>query len=171
MSCGFDSLVIAPLTIDDCAPLDALDRRCFTGNEVWDEGSFLKELEHGYAHVLVLRIGERVAGCGGFWEFFGSAEITTICIDPDFRGRGLGKLLFGSLTKEMIALGVASSTLEVRFDNGPAIKLYDAFGYRQVSLRRDYYGRGCHAKLMQASGMDLPEYKQKVEDILKPLYV
>ena len=44
------------------------------------------------------------------------------------------------LTSEAINLHVINITLEVRVSNIPAINLYKKFGFREVALRKYYYG-------------------------------
>jgi ribosomal-protein-alanine N-acetyltransferase len=39
--------------------------------------------------------------------------------------------------------------LEVRSDNGPAIALYDRFGFERISSRTDYYGPSVDALIMR----------------------
>ncbi len=49
------------------------------------------------------------------------------------------------------ATGADRMLLEVRHDNRGAIALYEKFGFTAISHRRDYYGAGADAVVMQAS--------------------
>jgi ribosomal-protein-alanine N-acetyltransferase len=61
-----------------------------------------------------------------------------VAIDPDERRRGVATALIARLF-ERIADERAQYTLEVRCSNGPAIELYERFGFRSAGLRRRYY--------------------------------
>ncbi len=67
------------------------------------------------------------------------AEILTIAVDPDCRGRGLARLLLGHHAPELARRGVGRLFLEVEEDNAPALALYRRAGFRQVGERAGYY--------------------------------
>jgi ribosomal-protein-alanine N-acetyltransferase len=67
------------------------------------------------------------------------AEILTICIDPDQRGRGLGHLLLERHLANLVRRSVATLFLEVEDSNAPALALYRAFGFNKVGERPGYY--------------------------------
>lgn len=66
-------------------------------------------------------------------------EIFNIAVDPELRGRGIGKLLLGALLREMAGKGIERAYLEVRPSNTPARALYGSFGFVTAGLRRGYY--------------------------------
>ena len=51
------------------------------------------------------------------------AHITTIAVDPDFQGNGIGELLVVALIDRAIQIGARWLTLEVRVSNEVAQKL------------------------------------------------
>ena len=56
--------------------------------------------------------------------------------------------LFEALLAELKEKGIRKLFLEVEHDNGPAIALYEKFGFAGYGYRRDYYGKGKDAVLM-----------------------
>jgi len=48
-------------------------------------------------------------------------------------------------------VGAHRMLLEVRPDNEPAVALYRRLGFQPVATRRDYYGSGHHALVLQRS--------------------
>jgi ribosomal-protein-alanine N-acetyltransferase len=60
-----------------------------------------------------------------------------IAVDPSFRRRGLAVALLEEL---FVRAGRDRAyTLEVRTSNGPAIALYEKFGFRAAGVRKRYY--------------------------------
>ena len=65
-----------------------------------------------------------IAGC---WVIFDEGHITNIAVDPDHRGRGVGRMLMSALLEGLAGAGATSATLEVRRGNQAAISLYRSF--------------------------------------------
>lgn len=82
-------------------------------------------------------VGFVLARSGG-----GEAEIITICVAPEGRGRGVGQLLLARAMASVAALGADTMFLEVADDNLPAISLYRHCGFVEVGRRTGYYARG-----------------------------
>ncbi len=65
--------------------------------------------------------------------------IITICVHPDYRGRGIGHLLLATaedaMTQDVIRL-------TVRVSNTRAVKLYETVGYVRVYTEPRYYHDG-----------------------------
>lgn len=69
------------------------------------------------------------------------AEILTVAVDPDARGRGLGGALLAAAIRAAAARGAQALFLEVAADNAPALALYARAGFTRVGLRAGYYPR------------------------------
>ncbi|MEE3342542.1 MAG: GNAT family N-acetyltransferase [Bacilli bacterium] len=67
-------------------------------------------------------------------------EIDDFFVNEDMRNKGIGKKLMSYLVSIAIDSHVVNITLEVRKSNEIARNLYKAFGFREVALRRLYYG-------------------------------
>ena len=80
-----------------------------------------------------------IIGFAGMWQLFDEAHVTTIGVDPAYRGHGLGELLFVALIDEAIRRNVAWLTLEVRVSNAPAQNLYQKYGFTVQGRRPRYY--------------------------------
>jgi ribosomal-protein-alanine N-acetyltransferase len=81
----------------------------------------------------------RIVGFAGMWSMFDEAHITTIGVEPEQRGRGLGELLLIALADEAIRRGAEWLTLEVRVSNVPAQALYRKYGFSVQGVRKRYY--------------------------------
>jgi ribosomal-protein-alanine N-acetyltransferase len=67
------------------------------------------------------------------------AEILTLAVHPDARGKGLGRALLQAAINKARALGALTMFLEVGADNPHAIALYTALGFAKVGMRKGYY--------------------------------
>lgn len=78
-------------------------------------------------------------------------EILNFCVAKNSQNMGIGKKLLSYLLEDMKAKGAKSSILEVRSDNLRAIHVYDAFGYKRISIRKNYYKDSCDALVYEKS--------------------
>ncbi len=80
-----------------------------------------------------------IIGFAGMWIMYDEAHITTIGVEPDSRGRGLGELLLVALFDEALTRGAGWLTLEVRVSNEAAQALYRKYEFTIQGTRRRYY--------------------------------
>ncbi len=80
-----------------------------------------------------------MVGYLGFMQSFESADILTVCIDPNFRGKGYGQALLQFCLEQMQNSGVEKVFLEVRESNTPARSLYEKAGFEYLNKRINYY--------------------------------
>jgi len=73
------------------------------------------------------------------------ARIYSIAVAERFARRGIGLALLRAAEKYALLNHRGSLRLEVRYDNAPAIALYEKFGFRQFGRHVDYYADGATA--------------------------
>jgi len=83
--------------------------------------------------------GKVFAGYVLFRRLGDEAELLSIAVKPDFRGKGLGKALVKGMLDALRDGGPGSVFLEVECDNRPAIRLYEGFGFVRCGTRKGYY--------------------------------
>ncbi len=79
----------------------------------------------------------------GYMEYsfiYDRMEIDNIWVMDEHRGNGIGTKLMAHLISLAIEARVVNITLEVRLSNEIARNLYKKFGFREVALRKFYYG-------------------------------
>jgi ribosomal-protein-alanine N-acetyltransferase len=136
-------LAVRAMRADDISRVMAIDGLSFPNP--WPESTYRFEIaENPSAHLLVLEVeaeqGRReVVGFAGYWFIIDEAHISTLAIHPDWRGRGLGRLLLRALLREAAWRGALSATLEVRQGNRVAQRLYEHHGFAVVGRRLSYY--------------------------------
>jgi ribosomal protein S18 acetylase RimI-like enzyme len=74
-----------------------------------------------------------------------AARLYSLAVAPAAAGQGIGSRLLAAAEVAARARGADEIRLEVRLDNGAAIKLYQSRGYRNVGRREDYYADGMAA--------------------------
>lgn len=80
------------------------------------------------------------------------AEILTLGVLPAHHRSGIGRALVAAAMADPRAARVDRWFLEVRVDNNPAIRLYEALGFRAAEKRPDYY-RDAHGDRSDALTM------------------
>lgn len=82
---------------------------------------------------FLVRHADVPAGCGGI-KLFGTeyGELKRMYIRPDFRGKGLGKLLLNTLAAYALENQVRLLRLETGIYQTEAIGLYERFGFRRI---------------------------------------
>jgi ribosomal-protein-alanine N-acetyltransferase len=81
----------------------------------------------------------------------GDALILTLDVHPDYRRRGVGKLLLDDLLARFRAAGAARAILQVAVENAPARAFYKKAGFRETGQLADYYDVGRDAIEMTRS--------------------
>ncbi len=108
----------------------------------WDRLEMERMLLDGHvADVQVSQavFGEVVTGFAISRVVAGEAELLTIALDPETRGRGLAKPLLAGHAQNVRRAGGEVLFLEVAEDNAPALALYRGLGFREIGRRKAYY--------------------------------
>lgn len=105
----------------------------------WSPQDFKNLLSYSYCRYLVAVADGGIAGCCGFSNVCGVANIDNVVVAADFRGKGIAQ----TLLRELIAAGEAEQveafTLEVRVSNHAAIHIYEKFGFVSEGIRPGFY--------------------------------
>src|ERR687889_383578 len=109
------------------------------GAEKWSAAMFWNELAQRHFYIVALDEG-RVVGYAGL-SVIGADEswVQNIAVHRDAQRRGVGRELLEALLAEAARRGASKTLLEVAVDNHPAQKLYAAYDFEPVGIRRGYY--------------------------------
>jgi len=126
--------------------LAAIHREAFSSREAWTEREFATHLAqpgviallHPGGGFVVLRIAAD------------EAEILTIAVLPESRGRGVGTALLRAALAEARGRDVTAVYLEVAADNPAARSLYTRADFSPIGRRGRYYPGGIDAIIMRA---------------------
>ena len=78
-------------------------------------------------------------GYCGFWIAAQEAHVSTIAVDPKYRGEGIGQLLLITAIEKALELNATLVSLEVRVSNSVAQNLYRKYGFKAAGRRPRYY--------------------------------
>lgn len=155
---------IRRMEVEDLPQVFALDQRSFS--LPWPERSFRFELENNevsrcwVAELLDEGASPLVVGMIVVWLIADEVHVATLAVAPEYHRQGIARRLLAHTLIDAYHSGASSSFLEVRRGNLPAIGMYQQFGYREVSVRRNYYkDNGEDALLMDLVPLDLESLK------------
>jgi ribosomal-protein-alanine N-acetyltransferase len=104
----------------------------------WTLGNFRDSLRAGYA-CWVIREGRRVIGYAVLMLAAGEAHLLNLSVAVHSQRRGLGRSLLHNVVGLAREHKAKILFLEVRPTNEVGQRLYSAYGFRQIGVRRGYY--------------------------------
>jgi ribosomal-protein-alanine N-acetyltransferase len=134
---------------DLLAVLD-IERRSFA--QPWSRGFFEKELSTPFARLVVATVEmprPAVVGYTCRWRVTDEVHLLNVAIHPEHRGLGYGRELVEAVVAEARTVRARVVFLEVRAGNVVARRLYRMLGFRDLGIRRGYYGPGQDAIVME----------------------
>jgi ribosomal-protein-alanine N-acetyltransferase len=128
----------------------SLDKALFPYSP-WSASQYKEEFASPTRHfVVALDADQNIIGYAGvFAPGAAEADILTVGVVPEHRGKGIAKALMALITDWAKDQGSTAMMLEVKTDNLEAIGLYEALGYSTLNIRKDYFGAGLDAQVMR----------------------
>jgi len=128
----------------------SLDKELFPYSP-WTAGQYKEEFSSPTRHfVVAVDEAQNIIGYAGvFAPGKTEADILTVGVVPDHRGKGIAKELMVLITNWASAQGSTAMMLEVKTDNVDAIGLYESLGYLKLNIRNNYFGAGLDALVMR----------------------
>lgn len=105
----------------------------------WSIGHFEDSIDSHQCWLLTAE--NKLLGCMVFSQLFDEAELLNLLVEPQFQGRGYGRLLLEFFI-ESNRPKARQLFLEVRVGNARAIRLYESVGFSRQGLRKRYYPAG-----------------------------
>ena len=131
--------------IADCDVLSDIHSAAFKRG--WSGAEFESLLVQDGTHALIAfyrnAFGFRSAAGFNLYRLVGDeAEILSIAVAPQFRRRGIGRLLLEESLRQLYRDGARAVHLEVEDSNHSAIALYRHLEFRESARREGYYAEG-----------------------------
>jgi ribosomal-protein-alanine N-acetyltransferase len=128
----------------------SLDRELFPYSP-WSASQYKEEFSSPTRHFVVAVDQEQtiIGYAGVFAPGAAEADILTVGVVPEHRGKGIAKELMALITHWANAQESTAMMLEVKTDNLEALGLYESLGYSKLNVRKDYFGAGLDAQVMR----------------------
>lgn len=128
------------LAMEALFPTDRISRR-----------NFRRLLTSNTADVLVYEAHGEI--CGNVIVLYRrrqtSGRLYSLIVHPLHQRKGIARALVQAADEAALRRGCTHNKLEVRTDNGAAIKLYESAGYESIAVRENYYEDGTAAVCMR----------------------
>lgn len=134
-----DCVLIRNMTQADLTQVCAIEEETFS--EPWSLEDFDTSLNDANNHYLVVEVDGIVAGYCGYWGIAGEGYIYNVAVKNEYRRQHIGYKMLKVLLEEAADRGITSLTLEVRFSNEAAIRLYESLGFTKAGIRKDFYSK------------------------------
>jgi ribosomal-protein-alanine N-acetyltransferase len=136
---------------DDLPAVLEIERRAFA--QPWSRAFFEKELSTPFAQLTVAvdHSSNRavLVGYSCRWRVTDEVHLLNVAVHHSRRGSGVGRTLVEAVIEEGRATSARTMFLEVRAGNVAARRLYRRLGFRDLGVRRGYYGPGQDAIVME----------------------
>jgi len=128
----------------------SLDKEWFPYSP-WSASQYKEEFSSPTRHfVVAVDADKNIIGYAGvFAPGATEADVLTVGVVPEQRGKGVAKELMALITDWAKDQGTTAMMLEVKTDNLQAIGLYESLGYSTLNVRKDYFGAGLDAQVMR----------------------
>ena len=148
---GAAAVTLRAMHRGDLDAVMAIERRVF--QQPWTRAFFEKELATSFAtlRAAVEPLGDAdlLIGYSVYWRVTDEVHLLNVAVHPERQHLGIGRILVNALMGESRTLGARVIFLEVRAGNVAARSLYARLGFRELGIRRAYYGPGQDAIVME----------------------
>ena len=124
----------------DLSEIMEIEKACF-GSDAWSKPTMRSELLAPHTHYVVAHDDKKILGYAGLSKppSSESADIQTIAVLDQHRGKGLGRALMQNLLDYASTKSVTEVLLEVREDRPVPKALYESLGFLSIDRRENYY--------------------------------
>jgi ribosomal-protein-alanine N-acetyltransferase len=120
----------------------AEQERVIFGSAAWSEGLIREDWRYGTNRYRGVEVDGDLAAYA-IYGFEGDVfHLMNLAVAPERRREGLAKVLMDDFLAEAGTFGAPDVWLEVAVDNEAARRLYEAYGFDVVRVRRKYYQPG-----------------------------
>jgi len=152
-------VTLRPMQRVDLDAVLAIEERAFP--QPWSRNFFEKELTASQAACVVAVAGgdgraaastevtTAILGYTVCWRVLDELHLLNVAVHPDHRGGAIGRRLVEAVLDGGRTTGARVVYLEVRAGNVAARRLYRRLGFRDLGVRRAYYGPGQDAIVME----------------------
>ena len=150
---------LRPMRRTDLDAVLAIEERAFP--QPWSRSFFEKELAapqasctvavagDGQTAVVAPKVEPKILGYTVCWRVLDELHLLNVAVHPEHRSGAIGRRLVEAVLDDGRETGARVVYLEVRAGNVAARRLYRRLGFRDLGVRRAYYGPGQDAIVME----------------------
>ena len=124
-----------------------------SSNNPWTQTQLLESINNPVNLAYSLIYKSEIIGYLIAMPVIESADILNIAIDSSYQRKGFGKALIKHLIQALNKRGISEVLLEVRQSNVSAIKFYLAQGFKEISIRKNYYTKNSNEPSVKEDGI------------------
>lgn len=124
-------------------------------SQPWSADSFSRELSLPFSRIIVSTIDpeceNELAGFICRWLVADECHVLNVAVHPSYRRAGIAIKMMNEVINEAKTKNASVITLEVRRSNLAARSLYRKLRFEERRVRKNYYGAGEDAIIMERS--------------------
>ena len=124
-----------------------------SSNNPWTQTQLLESIKNPVNLAYSLIYKSEIIGYLIAMPVIESADILNIAIDSSYQRKGFGKVLIKHLIQALNKRGISEVLLEVSQSNVSAIKFYLAQGFKEISIRKNYYTKNSNEPSVKEDGI------------------
>lgn len=130
------SIALRIMHTDDLAAVCAIEKQ--VQYAPWSEKLFAEGLER-HRCIVAINQQQQIVGFSIVQFIVDEAHLLNIAVEPTQQKQGIGKVLLDDVLVNSQQKKASTIFLEVRESNQRAIQLYQAAGFNEIGLRKNYY--------------------------------
>lgn len=131
--------MIREMSAEDVLEVIEIEKASYT--MPWSETSFLSEIYSRHSITRIAEFNGKIVSYICVKKVADEGHLLNLAVHPDYRGRGIARMLFKDAVEDLHAGNCRFLYLEVRVSNNAAIKMYTDLNFKVVGTRKDYYIR------------------------------
>lgn len=150
MQFNVNQLQLVPASREDIDALEQIENLSFVTDRI-SRRSFRRFIDQNIGDFKVAKWQKQVVGyyIVLYRQATELARLYSLAVHPDFRRRGVGRLLLDNAEDDADARYCLFMRLEVKTDNTAALKMYHHSGYYDMEIRPEYYEDDSDALVLQ----------------------
>jgi ribosomal-protein-alanine N-acetyltransferase len=134
---SYKLIYIRAMYPEDISEIVNIERLSFSAP--WSETSFYSEIYNRYSIARVAELNGIITGYICTRHIADECHLLNMAVRPDCRRHGIATILLKDVIEDLREWGCRFFFLEVRESNYAARRLYEKFGFKMISLRKNYY--------------------------------
>jgi ribosomal-protein-alanine N-acetyltransferase len=134
-----NTVIIREMSNEDVPEILEIEKASYT--MPWSATSFLSEIYSPHSITRVAEFNGTIVSYICVKKVADEGHLLNLTVHPDYRRRGIARMLFNDAIDDLLANNCRFLYLEVRVSNNVAIRMYKDLNFKIVGTRKDYYIR------------------------------